>query len=146
MPPKAPQGFLIFFSNPEALNAVLIPSDEMPQDAVKVEGFKFGSAFSLSQLLASYATTGFQATALSQGIEIINEMLHWRGEEEKEKTKIFLGYTSNLVSSGLREVFFLLSALLQLLVLGIFADHFVDYQIHCGEEFGSCFSLFGWRN
>ena len=78
---------------------------------------------------------GFQASNLGQAIEIVNEMLEWKGEKTKdesqnekdeyqnekddhqheslenesqesqyEKCKIFLGYTSNLVSSGLREM------------------------------------------
>lgn len=56
---------------------------------------------------------------MGQGCEIINKMRSWRGkhideleeherkgsfdEEGRQKTTIFLGYTSNLISSGLRE-------------------------------------------
>ncbi|KAJ3330097.1 hypothetical protein HDU91_003685, partial [Kappamyces sp. JEL0680] len=60
-----------------ALEAVLVPSQEMPKDAVKVEGYSFPTAgpVDFDQLFASYARTGFQATALAQGIDIINEML-----------------------------------------------------------------------
>lgn len=64
---------------------------------------------------------GFQATNLGKSIEIINQMIFWRlsNEEidpeesdyykemkirESTRTTIYLGYTSNMVSSGLREV------------------------------------------
>lgn len=72
------------------------------------------------KLFKSYLTTGFQGTNLGLAIEEINRMLRWRlsdeplpeGEEEDEspvdrskvKATIFLGYTSNMVSSGLREI------------------------------------------
>lgn len=63
---------------------------------------------------------GFQATNLALAIEEINKMLHQRSmpltedqidqmeEDEFIKRKsyctIFLGYTSNMVSSGIREI------------------------------------------
>ena len=68
----------------------------------------------LSILLASLATTGFQATNLAAAIEQVNAMRAWRpphptvdGEEvdsSRSFCKIFLGYTSNQVSCGNREV------------------------------------------
>lgn len=65
----------------------------------------------LSLLLASLATTGFQATNLAAAIEQVNAMRAWRpprseeGEEDPSRAfcKIFLGYTSNQVSCGNRE-------------------------------------------
>eukprot|EP00850_Spirogloea_muscicola_P007310 SM000036S13354 [mRNA] locus=s36:693209:695531:- [translate_table: standard] len=66
------------------------------------------------------ATTGFQASHLAQAVAEVDRMLAWRladepvevDEEEERRgsayrastaAKIFLGFTSNLVSSGLRE-------------------------------------------
>ncbi len=49
------------------------------------------------KLLDSYLTTGDQATNFSRAVEIINKM-------RKEKAFIYLGYTSNMVTTGVREV------------------------------------------
>ncbi|MBM3234259.1 deoxyhypusine synthase [Candidatus Pacearchaeota archaeon] len=64
----------------------------------KVEGYNFSSGVDWKKLVESYKTTGFQATNLSRACEIIKKM-------RDEKAFIFLGYTSNLVSSGLRDIF-----------------------------------------
>ncbi|CAI5497947.1 unnamed protein product [Closterium sp. Naga37s-1] len=75
-----------------------------------------------SVLMKRMLTTGFQATCLGQAINEVNRMLAWRlsddppkpddTEEERDpafrssvRCKIFLGFTSNLMSSGLRETF-----------------------------------------
>lgn len=66
----------------------------------------------LSLLLGSYGTLGFQATKLAQAISQVNAMRSWRpdvGSDQAEDPsrnfcKIFLGYTSNQVSCGNREV------------------------------------------
>lgn len=81
-----------------------------------------GAPDRLSLLLEAFRSTGFQATALAQAIEQVNAMRSWRppvtpvsrpaeeagGEEEEDPTrnycKIFLGYTSNQVSCGNRDL------------------------------------------
>lgn len=70
-----------------------------------VTGFKFDpkEAVNYDALFESYATTGFQATNLHLAIQEIRRMITWN--QDGTKCKIFLGYTSNLVSSGLREIF-----------------------------------------
>src|SRR3989338_8159105 len=65
---------------------------------IAVKGYDFNNGVDYKGIVESYARTGFQATNLSQAIELVNEMI-------SQKATIFLGYTSNLVSSGLREVF-----------------------------------------
>ncbi|GJP85162.1 hypothetical protein CLOP_g15274 [Closterium sp. NIES-67] len=79
-------------------------------------------AVDYQQLMSRMLTTGFQATCLGQAINEVNRMLAWRlshdppkaddTEEERDpafrssvRCKIFLGFTSNLMSSGLRETF-----------------------------------------
>ncbi|RDX55435.1 Deoxyhypusine synthase [Lentinus brumalis] len=101
--------------------AVLKPSDPIPDFAVSVEGPNFDEEMSLQKLLASYSRIGFQANSLGKAIDIVNKMRKWRlsdepvAEDEPEeyrspevraqtKCDVFLGYTSNLISSGLREV------------------------------------------
>ncbi|KAI8849152.1 DHS-like NAD/FAD-binding domain-containing protein [Chytridium lagenaria] len=105
-----------------ALNAVLVKSERMPESATEVQGYDFNNGVDYKELLKSMGRTGFQATAYSQAVNEINRMIRWRlsdeemTAEEKEdpelsdplkrkeyKCKIFLGYTSNLISSGLRE-------------------------------------------
>ncbi|CAO3683554.1 unnamed protein product [Umbelopsis vinacea] len=104
-----------------ATDAVLVQSEEMPEDTPLIEGPDFNKDLSLSELLASYKHMGFQASGLGKAIDIVNNMRTWRlsdepvAEDEQEefrdpevrantKCKIFLGYTSNLVSSGVREI------------------------------------------
>jgi deoxyhypusine synthase len=65
----------------------------------EVHGYDFNQGFDFSKFLAAYATTGHQASQLTQAIELIKQM-----RKEKDIT-IYLGYTSNMVSSGLRDVF-----------------------------------------
>jgi deoxyhypusine synthase len=90
--------------------AVLKPSESVPSGSQLITGLDFNNfAFrpvSLSDILTSYATTGFQASALSSAVRIINDMRSWRDPEDADaRTTIFLGYTSSMISSGLREVF-----------------------------------------
>ncbi|OBZ77081.1 putative deoxyhypusine synthase [Grifola frondosa] len=104
-----------------ASSAVLKPSEPMSDFAVSVQGPNFEDSLSLQQLLESYKRIGFQANSLGKAIDIVNKMRKWRlsdepvAEDESEeylspevraqtRCDIFLGYTSNLISSGLREV------------------------------------------
>jgi len=75
---------------------VLRGSDEI--EGLDIKGYDFNKGIDYEKLLDGYLTTGFQATHFAKAIEIINKML-------KEKVTIYLGYTSNLVTSGLREIF-----------------------------------------
>jgi deoxyhypusine synthase len=75
---------------------VLRKSEEAKGTAVK--GYDFNQGVNCEKIIESYKTTGFQATHLARAIDIINEM-------RREKATIFLSYTSNMVSSGLRDIF-----------------------------------------
>jgi len=98
-------------------DAVLIESVKMPDDAPKVAGYDFNEGVNYEKLMASFKNTGFQALHLGQAIQEINRMLHCRDEslenvskyiDDKYKPKsnctIFLGYTSNMASAGIRDV------------------------------------------
>lgn len=80
-----------------------IKSNSEVEGNPKICGFNFekandkNGAFRFDDFLKSFATTGFQATNLSEAIEISKVM-------QREKATIFLGYTSNMVSSGNREL------------------------------------------
>jgi deoxyhypusine synthase len=75
---------------------ILKKSDEIAGASVK--GYDFNNGINFDKLIQSFSTTGFQATNLAKAIEIVKKM-------REEKAFIFLGYTSNMVSSGLREIF-----------------------------------------
>jgi deoxyhypusine synthase len=62
----------------------------------EVKGYDFNDEWDFSTFVDSFATTGFQAHALHRSIAIAREM-------QDADAKIFLGYTSNMVSSGVRE-------------------------------------------
>jgi len=63
-----------------------------------IGGYDFNKGVDFGKLIDNFSSTGFQATNLAKAIEIIKEML-------KEHAYIYLGYTSNMVSSGLRDIF-----------------------------------------
>lgn len=62
----------------------------------KVQGHTYEEPFTVERLLEGYKGVGFQGSNLAKAIEVINIM-------RREKAYIFLGFTSNMVSSGLRE-------------------------------------------
>eukprot|EP00008_Paramoeba_atlantica_P004327 CAMPEP_0201482878 /NCGR_PEP_ID=MMETSP0151_2-20130828/7143_1 /ASSEMBLY_ACC=CAM_ASM_000257 /TAXON_ID=200890 /ORGANISM="Paramoeba atlantica, Strain 621/1 / CCAP 1560/9" /LENGTH=368 /DNA_ID=CAMNT_0047865787 /DNA_START=58 /DNA_END=1161 /DNA_ORIENTATION=- len=104
-----------------AQDAVLKPSESL-EGVATVQGYDFNEGVDYEKLFKTYVNTGFQARNLGLAIEEVNKMLRWRlsddaipddeaNEEfkkkeyrENTKCKIFFGYTSNLVSSGLREM------------------------------------------
>ena len=65
-------------------------------EGIEINGIDFNKDFDLKEVLEKYKNTGFQASNLAKSIELIRKM-------RKEKVRIFLGYTSNMVSSGVRE-------------------------------------------
>lgn len=65
---------------------------------IPVKGYDFDKGVNYNEIVASFSSTGFQATHLAKSIDIINKMI-------LDKAFIYLGYTSNMVSSGLRDVF-----------------------------------------
>eukprot|EP00826_Nyctotherus_ovalis_P039687 TRINITY_DN3831_c0_g1_i7.p1 TRINITY_DN3831_c0_g1~~TRINITY_DN3831_c0_g1_i7.p1 ORF type:complete len:372 (+),score=105.61 TRINITY_DN3831_c0_g1_i7:264-1379(+) len=86
-----------------------------------VKGYDFNQGVDYDKLFASYSSCGIQATNMARAIEEINKMIKWRLSDEpvaaneaeelksEEKRKqvrctIFLGYTSNMISCGIREI------------------------------------------
>ncbi|XP_031261506.1 deoxyhypusine synthase-like isoform X1 [Pistacia vera] len=100
--------------------AVFKRSKNLEGKSIKIMGYDFNQGVDYSQLLKSMVSTGFQASNLGDAFDIVNQMLDWRlsdesiteecSEKEKDPAyresvtcKIFLGFTSNLISSGVRE-------------------------------------------
>ncbi|MFA5259310.1 MAG: deoxyhypusine synthase [Candidatus Pacearchaeota archaeon] len=75
---------------------VLFEGEEI--EGLSIKGYDFDSGVDYEKLLDSFESTGFQATHFAQAVKIIKNMI-------KNNATIYLGYTSNLVTSGLRDVF-----------------------------------------
>uniref|UniRef100_A0A182UF31 deoxyhypusine synthase n=1 Tax=Anopheles melas TaxID=34690 RepID=A0A182UF31_9DIPT len=102
-----------------AKEAVLQESSKLPENTPQIRGYDWNEGYSYEKLFSSYAHSGFQATNLGKAIEEVNKMIAARRvplaedkldqyeEDEFIKRKnsctIFLGYTSNMVSAGVRE-------------------------------------------
>ena len=86
----------------------------------EVRGYDFNKGIDYEKNFATYRHTGFQATNLGLAIEEVNRMIKWRLSDEpieedeqdefkdpevRKKTRctIYLGYTSNMSSCGMRE-------------------------------------------
>jgi deoxyhypusine synthase len=76
-------------------DAIFKESEEV--SGVSVQGYDFNSGVDFAKILDSYASTGAQATNFAKAVEIIKKM-------RKEKAFIYFGYTSNMVSTGMREI------------------------------------------
>ena len=75
----------------------VVPGSDEALSTDDVRGYDFRGEFDFGELLDSYATTGFQATQLAEAIDIAERM-------QDEDATIYLTCTSNIISSGLREV------------------------------------------
>lgn len=67
------------------------------RDGLEIKGYDFEKGLDFGKLLEHYKSTGFQATNLAKAVEIAKKM-------REEKVTVFLGYTSNMVTSGLRDI------------------------------------------
>ena len=64
---------------------------------IKIEGYDFDDGVNYAKILDKFESMGFQASHFFKAIKITNEMVD-------DGAFIFLGYTSNMVSSGNREI------------------------------------------
>ncbi|KAI5803445.1 Deoxyhypusine synthase-domain-containing protein [Peziza echinospora] len=92
-----------------ATNAVLVQSVAIPPEwkEREVKGIDFndfaGRDVTVPELIKGMTKMGFQSSNVARACEIIDDMRTWRDPETNTPATIFLGYTSNLISSGLRE-------------------------------------------
>lgn len=75
--------------------SILKKSEEL--DGVSIKGYDFNEGVDYNKILDSFLSTGFQASHFAKAVGIINKMI-------SEKVTIFLGCSSNLVTSGIRDV------------------------------------------
>ena len=107
-------------SNPNAKANIYLQSVDKLDGIAECRGYDFNEGVDYNKVFKTYINTGFQATNLGQAIEEVNKMIKWRlsdepiadneSEEmkimenrEKVRCTIFLGYTSNMTSCGMRE-------------------------------------------
>lgn len=97
-------------------------SGPFPPDAKTVAGYDFNGGIDYKKLVGAYARVGYQAAHLGKAIDAINKMIDARhtpipdgvrtehhkdfliGNRRYNNCTIYLSYTSNLVSSGLRDI------------------------------------------
>lgn len=62
-----------------ATDAVLKPSEPVPEGAREVQGIDFnqyaGRSITVEELIAGYSSMGFQATSVGEAVRIINDMV-----------------------------------------------------------------------
>lgn len=64
-------------------------------DGIPIKGYDFAS-LDMKKFIEAYKSTGFQASHLGRAVDIARKM-------RKDKVTILLGFTSNMISSGVRE-------------------------------------------
>jgi hypothetical protein len=78
-------------------DAVLVPSNEMPKDAKKVEELDFnkfaGRPITVEDLISGMSTMGFQASSIGEAVRIINDMVR-----QHFSTRYFSNYFSTPVN------------------------------------------------
>lgn len=91
-----------------ATDAVLKKSEDY--DGPEVKGIDYSDPRSLNanakEIIEGMKYMGFQASAVAKACDILDQMRTWTGtndDGEPVRTTVFLGYTSNLISSGLRS-------------------------------------------
>ncbi|CDR93782.1 deoxyhypusine synthase, putative [Babesia bigemina] len=109
---------------PEVVAKAVLQASQLPEDCTAfVDGLNYDGDVEIEHLLRVYKNFGFQATHLGQAAEMIDRMLKFRlsddpvSEDEvgtkyedpevRKNTKctIWLAFTSNMISCGLREAF-----------------------------------------
>ncbi|CAH0547372.1 unnamed protein product [Brassicogethes aeneus] len=102
----------------EAKENIMVKTSNTTFLREKVSGYDWNKGMDFNKLLESYLHTGFQATNFGLAVNEINRMIECRKlpipkdkfidtEDSftvvRNSCTIFLGYTSNMVSSGIRE-------------------------------------------
>jgi deoxyhypusine synthase len=105
---------------------ILKKSEELKGASVK--GYDFNKGINYEEILNSFENVGAQATNFGKAIKIINEM-------RKNKAFIYLGYTSNMVTTGNREIIRFLTEHKKIDVLATTAGGIEEDFIKCLGDF-----------
>ncbi|XP_059149142.1 deoxyhypusine synthase-like [Physella acuta] len=133
-----------------ALDQALKESEPIPEGTLKVKGYDFNEGINYEKMFQGLPTMGFQASHFGQAIDIVNQMIDSKMAAVPENNNniprpangrrqtnctIMLGYTSNMVSSGNREV-------IRFLAQHNMIDCIVTSAGGIEEDFIKCFSSF----
>ncbi|CAB3360532.1 Hypothetical predicted protein [Cloeon dipterum] len=102
-----------------AEEAVFVKSEQLPENTPQVKGYDWNKGIDYHELLNAYKYSGFQATNFGLAVDEINKMIASRkvplNDEQideleddefikrKSSCTVFLGYTSNMSSCGIRD-------------------------------------------
>ncbi|XP_076620484.1 deoxyhypusine synthase [Colletes latitarsis] len=100
-------------------NAVLVHSSRLPNETPTVQGYDWNKGIDYHALLQTYKNSGFQARNFGLAVDEIQQMINARNipladdqidaseDDEfirrKSSCTMFLGYTSNMASCGIRD-------------------------------------------
>ncbi|EHL03014.1 putative Deoxyhypusine synthase [Glarea lozoyensis 74030] len=134
---------------PSSVADAVLVNGSMPSGSQKVEELDFnafaGRPITVDDLMSGMNHMGFQASSIGEAVRIINDMRAWRDPEDPSvKTTIFLGYTSNLISSGLRGTLRYLAQHKHISVIVTTAGGIEEDLIKClGDTYMGAFSTPG---
>ena len=74
----------------------MVKNNELENHPI-IKGYDFSKKFDFNKFIESFATTGFQATEFYKAVTILNEMID-------QEVPIYLSFTGNVISSGLRDI------------------------------------------
>lgn len=78
-----------------ARDNILKESEEV--NGISIKGYDFNKGLDYSKLIDSFSSVGAQASNFAKAVEVVKEM-------RKNKAFIYLGYTSNMITTGNREI------------------------------------------
>jgi deoxyhypusine synthase len=88
----------------EAKNAVLVPSDELPEGAQKVEEIDFnafkGKPITVEDIMQGMSNMGFQASSLGKAVKIINKMVSKKAECMQWRPRLIHGKITQCISEA----------------------------------------------
>lgn len=87
----------------QAYNQHLSEKSVEKTDVTVIKGYDFNTPFDFDKYMDNLPHMGIQSSHMHKAIEVINDMLLWRGENGERVNK-FLSFTSSASSSGLREM------------------------------------------
>jgi len=92
----------------QARESIFKKSDQtFLKNRLAINGYDFNPGVKYDSLFDSFLQQGFQATNFGRAMQIVNLMIEMKKKKtptEETNCTIFLGYTSNMVSCGNRDI------------------------------------------
>lgn len=97
-------------------------------EGISIKGYDFNEGVDYKKIIESFKSTGIQASNFHAAVKIINKMI-------SSNAFIYLGYTSNMVTSGLRDIIRYLAEHKKINVLVTTAGGIEEDFIKCFGDF-----------